>query len=169
MVGHVQHSPETVIHRREGGIQHHADRGKGLDDALDGLEGSAAALLRLLHEAAGGNVFRLGEAAVPSKAVALAVASAIASTIASASPVGAVAPIHGAPILAVGGGARAVRRTVSLLDGTRGNRGHHPGQDRRACRVGGACSRWKSVWDSDWLITGARGAASKHCKSLMES
>lgn len=79
-----------------------------MHDALDGLEGASAALLRLLHEAARGRVLRQ-EAAVPQTTVA----------------VRAVTSIGRAAEGAVGGRERAVGWTVGLLDRTRGDRRRH--------------------------------------------
>lgn len=134
VVGHVQHGAEAVVDGGEGGVQHHADRGERLHDALDGLEGAAAALLRLLHEAAGGHLVPGAQTVVAPQAEGSA---PVGPTPEGSAPiaVGAVAAVQRAAVRAVGGAVGAVGAkgwTVALLDGTGGHRWGHPGQDRRS-------------------------------------
>lgn len=102
VVGHVEHGAEAVVDGREGGIQHHADGGESVHDALNGLERSSAALFRLLHEAAWRHVL-WEEAAISQTAVAVRAVRTAAS-------------IGRAAEGAVGGGVRAVGWAVGLLN-----------------------------------------------------
>lgn len=117
MVGYVEHSAEAVVDGREGGVQHHADGGESMHDAFDRLEGTSAALLRLLHEAARRHVL-LVEAAVPQTAVAVGAVRTVPS-------------IRRAAEGAVRRGERAVGWTVGMLDWARGDWRSH------TCQGGG--------------------------------
>lgn len=101
MIGYIQHGSEAVIDGRKGGVHHHADRGEGLDDALDGLEGAATAFLCLLDKPTGRHVFTTGlaEAAVaqaptepPSHAIATTVGAvgAVCSAVEAGATIGVV-------------------------------------------------------------------------------